>query len=162
MAFPLASALTKLLDNGPLLVDASQAKNPRVLASLLGPAYRGLLRRRGDVTDLQPGGSVFFDWRYRREMPEMARLYEAAKSSQWNGAEDLDWSREVDPFGKRRAQAGVAAAELRRAQAETTLAERTLIVNVKSAAANLFAAQETEALGAVQVEVAGLFRTVGG
>ena len=67
-------------------------------------------------------------------------------------------SQPLDFFGRRRAQAGVASAELRRAQAETTLAERTLVVQVKNAAADLFAAQEAESLGTVQVEVARLFR----
>lgn len=64
----------------------------------------------------------------------------------------------LDIFGKRRAQAAVAAAELRRTQAETTLAERTLTINVKNAAVDLFAAQEAESLSGVQVEVAQLFR----
>ena len=67
-------------------------------------------------------------------------------------------SQPLDLFGRRRAQAGVAAAELRRAQSESTLAERTLVVAVKNAAADLFAAQEAESLGQVQVEVAQLFR----
>ena len=38
-----------------------------------------------------------FDWSYERERPEMARLYEAAKASQWNASADLDWSKSVDP-----------------------------------------------------------------
>jgi len=67
-------------------------------------------------------------------------------------------SQPLDVFGRRGAQAQVASAELRRAQAETTLAERTLVVQVKNSAADLFAAQEAEALGTVQVQVARLFR----
>jgi outer membrane protein TolC len=67
-------------------------------------------------------------------------------------------SQPLDVFGQRRAQAGVARAELRRAEAQSTLAERALVVGVKNAAANLFAAQEAESLGSVQVEVAQLFR----
>ena len=67
-------------------------------------------------------------------------------------------SQPIDLFGQRRAQANVAAAELRRAGAERTLVERSLIVQVKNSAADLFAAQEAEALGTVQVEVAQLFR----
>ncbi len=72
--------------------------------------------------------------------------------------EEVILSQPLDVFGRRRAQAGVAAAELRRAQAETTLAERTLTASVKNAASDLLAAQEAENLGQVQVEVAGLFR----
>jgi hypothetical protein len=44
--------------------------------------------------------SAVFDWGYTREKPELARLYEAAKASQWNGSTDLDWSTEVDPFSE--------------------------------------------------------------
>jgi outer membrane protein TolC len=67
-------------------------------------------------------------------------------------------SQPLDVFGQRRAQANVARAEVRRAEAESTLAERSLVVQVKNAAADLFAAQEAESLGSVQVEVAQLFR----
>ncbi|HVF10767.1 MAG TPA: TolC family protein [Abditibacteriaceae bacterium] len=72
--------------------------------------------------------------------------------------EEIILSQPLDLFGHRRARAGVAGAEVRRAQAESTLAERSLVVAVKNAAADLFAAQEAEALGQVQVEVAQLFR----
>jgi len=72
--------------------------------------------------------------------------------------EEIILSQPLDLFGRRRALAGVAGAEVRRAQAETTLAERSLVVAVKNAAADLFAAQEAESLGGVQVEVAQLFR----
>jgi cobalt-zinc-cadmium efflux system outer membrane protein len=67
-------------------------------------------------------------------------------------------SQPLDVFGQRRAQTGVAAAELRRAGAESTLVERSLVVQVKNAAADLFAAQEAESLGSVQVGIAKLFR----
>lgn len=67
-------------------------------------------------------------------------------------------SQPLDVFGQRRAQASVAAAELRAAQAQTTSAERALIVAVKNAATDLFVAQEAESLATVQVEVAQLFR----
>ena len=72
--------------------------------------------------------------------------------------EEIILSQPLDLFGKRRARAGVFAAEARRAQAQSTLAERSLVVAVKNAAADLFAAQESESLGRVQVEVAQLFR----
>ena len=72
--------------------------------------------------------------------------------------EEVILSQPLDLFGRRRARAAVAGAELRAAQAQSTLAERSLVVAVKNAAADLFAAQEAESLGQVQVEVAELFR----
>lgn len=72
--------------------------------------------------------------------------------------EEIILSQPLDLFGKRRARAGVASAQLRGAQSANTLAERSLVVSVKNAAADLFAAQEAESLGQVQVEVAQLFR----
>ncbi|WP_170065536.1 TolC family protein [Abditibacterium utsteinense] len=67
-------------------------------------------------------------------------------------------SQPLDIFGRRRAGAAVFAAQLRGAQAANLLAERTLVVQVKNAAADLFAAQEAENLGVSQSEVAVLFR----
>ncbi len=67
-------------------------------------------------------------------------------------------SQPLDVFGRRRAQSAVLAAQARGAQAASLLAERSLVVQVKSAAADLFAAQEAENLGVSQVEVAVLFR----
>lgn len=72
--------------------------------------------------------------------------------------EEIILSQPFDFFGQRRARTGVAQAELRRAEAQSTLSIRTLIVQVKSAVADLFAAQEAESLGEVQVEVATQFR----
>jgi outer membrane protein TolC len=67
-------------------------------------------------------------------------------------------SQPLDVFGKRRSQAQVFAANVRGAEAQYTLAQRSLIVQVKNAVADLFAAQEAENLGNSQVEVARLFR----
>ncbi len=67
-------------------------------------------------------------------------------------------SQPLDVFGKRRSQSQVFAAQVRGAQAASTLAERSLVVQVKNAVADLFAAQEAENLGTSQVEVAVLFR----
>ena len=75
-------------------------RNPRVLRSLLGPAWRGFVERRARGADRSPVPVDFdasFDWKYERSFPEMARLYEVAKESQWNGATALDWTRNVDP-----------------------------------------------------------------
>jgi hypothetical protein len=39
---------------------------------------------------------VLFTWDYERSKPALAKLYEKAKTSQWNAETDLDWSIEVD------------------------------------------------------------------
>lgn len=103
MQFPLSStrALDSIYYNGGLLWEAAASGNVRVLASLLGPAYRGLVRQRGkngSGTNLLLGHSAHFDWMYKREHPEIKRLTEAAKRAQWNSTTDLDWSIDVDPF----------------------------------------------------------------
>jgi hypothetical protein len=38
-----------------------------------------------------------FTWDYERTRPQLGKLYEKAKTSQWNATTDLDWSIEVDP-----------------------------------------------------------------
>ncbi|MCA1826337.1 MAG: ferritin-like domain-containing protein [Myxococcales bacterium] len=96
----MTSILQTLAGSGPLLRDAVQSRNLKVLASMLGPAFRGLVQQRGrneESTPLRLDYSAQFDWRYRRGEREMARLYEAAKASQWNATSDLDWSASVDP-----------------------------------------------------------------
>ncbi len=73
--------------------------NVRVLASLLGPAFRGFVQRRGKgvvSTDISVGYAASFNWSYGRDDPEMARLYHLAKTSQWDAMTDLDWSVNVD------------------------------------------------------------------
>lgn len=93
------AALSNLLDGRNILRDASASGNLRVAAALLGPAYRGLIARRGRAaTSAMPAShDARFDWGYTRQYPELARLYEVAKGAQWNAAEDLDWSIGVDP-----------------------------------------------------------------
>jgi hypothetical protein len=97
----LARAVLNLGRSGPVLREASASGNLKVLASLLGPAYRGLIMQeaRGAQSTAMPAGHrAIFDWSYLRDRPQLARLYEAAKSSQWNAATDLDWSISVDPL----------------------------------------------------------------
>ena len=38
-----------------------------------------------------------FTWDYTRSRPALIKLYEKAKTSQWNASTDLDWSIDVDP-----------------------------------------------------------------
>ena len=92
-------ALQNLAASGPLLREAAASGNVKVLADMLGPAYRGLIQQRGKneaSTSMPLNYRAAFDWRYDRGEPEMQRLYEAAKTSQWNATADLDWSTSVD------------------------------------------------------------------
>jgi cobalt-zinc-cadmium efflux system outer membrane protein len=84
-------------------------------------------------------------------VPRLLGSREAAES-------EITLSQPLDIFGQRRAQAVAARSELNRAELESTLARRALIAQVKNSASELFGAQEAEALGRIQVEVARLFR----
>ncbi len=42
------------------------------------------------------GGDSIFTWDYERSRAGLSKLYERAKTSQWNGSTDLDWSIDVD------------------------------------------------------------------
>jgi hypothetical protein len=102
----LRRALQNLANAAPALRDAVVKPNLAVLRSLLGPAFRGLIEQRGKAsatTRMPLGYHAHFDWTYERAFPEMRRLYEAAKSSQWNAATDLDWQIDVDPHDPERA-----------------------------------------------------------
>src|SRR5207302_4504958 len=54
--------------------------------------------KASDSTRMPVAHGAHFDWKYLRDRPEMARLYEAAKSSQWNATTDIDWAHSVDPY----------------------------------------------------------------
>ncbi len=104
--------LRSLADSGPHFREAAARGNLGVLRALLGPAWRGLVRHQGkgtDATVMPVAHGATFDWTYRRDHAEMTKLYEAAKTSQWNGTSDLDWSISVDP---RRSGAAAVAREL--------------------------------------------------
>lgn len=72
--------------------------------------------------------------------------------------EEIILSQPVDLFGVRRANRAVFDAQLRGAVAARDGATRTVIIAVKNAAAQLFAAQEAESLGQAQLEIATQFR----
>lgn len=89
-----------LFANAGTVAEAGRSKNLRVLRDMLGPAFRGLVLRRGkggDSSDVPASHAAHFDWRYARERPALAKLFEAAKTSQWVSEEVLDWSIDVDP-----------------------------------------------------------------
>jgi hypothetical protein len=97
----LPDSFHQLAQTGSMIRDATASGNWRVLGSLLGPAYRGLVLGRGQTeafTRMPSGHSAYFDWRYDRQHAPLAKLYEAAKSAQWNGETDLDWKTSVDPL----------------------------------------------------------------
>ena len=72
--------------------------------------------------------------------------------------EEIILSQPIDLFGQRRANRAVFDAQLRGAQAQRDSATRALIIAVKSAAAQLFAAQEAQSLAKTQREIATQFR----
>ncbi len=79
-----------------------------------GDVYRGEFLGRTDVNSIESiladdaidfgsdahtapvRGDAIFTWDYERTRAGLAKLYERAKTSQWNGATDLDWSTDVD------------------------------------------------------------------
>ncbi len=48
------------------------------------------------VHTVRAESDALFTWDYERSRPALIKLYEKAKTSQWNGETDLDWSIEVD------------------------------------------------------------------
>ncbi len=100
MMMSLAKLLENMKSNGPHVRDAASRGNLAVLKSMLGPAWRGFVKQEAKghgQTALAVAHDVHFDWQYARDRPEMAKLYEAAKVSQWDAAKDVDWSISVDP-----------------------------------------------------------------
>src|SRR3954452_10315971 len=72
---------------------------PRVRS---GHTFRvGSIHRMSDVLDTIHAVSADFDtifsWDYERSRGSLVKLYEKAKTSQWNASTDLDWSIDVDP-----------------------------------------------------------------
>src|SRR3954465_14481022 len=55
------------------------------------------------VHTVRAEADALFTWDYERSRPALVKLYEKAKTSQWNAETDLDWSIPVD-------QAAVAVA----------------------------------------------------
>jgi len=100
----LTRTLANLCHAGPVFRDAIQCGNPEVLASLMGPAYRGFVKqmaKNDGFSKFRVGFDAYFDWEYQRSgsdaMVQMRRLYEAAKRNQWNGSTDLDWKTVIEP-----------------------------------------------------------------
>ena len=45
---------------------------------------------------VKSGGDTIFTWDYSLARPQLRKLYEKAKTGQWNGSTDLDWNTSVD------------------------------------------------------------------
>jgi cobalt-zinc-cadmium efflux system outer membrane protein len=71
--------------------------------------------------------------------------------------EEIIVSQTLDLFGQRKSQRKVLDAQARAAAVESTLVTRALVIEVKNAAAELFAAQEVESLSLAQVEITQAF-----
>ncbi len=87
--------------NAGLVRDTGHSGNPKVLQTLLGPAFRGLILQKGKETgtsEISTANRAFFDWQYNSIKVELDKLYDVAKRSQWNGATDVNWAENVDPF----------------------------------------------------------------
>jgi hypothetical protein len=48
------------------------------------------------VHAVEQNSEVLFSWDYERSRAALVKLYEKAKTSQWNVTTDLDWDTEVD------------------------------------------------------------------
>ena len=84
----------------PISTTFHRPPSMRVFLTLMGPAFRGLVLKRGKsgpVTRILSNHEAHFNWTYDRSRAELGSLYEAAKRDQWNAATTLDWSIPVDP-----------------------------------------------------------------
>ena len=79
--------------------DVAKSGNLKVITSLMRPAVRGYVLRKGKQvdgrTDVDTNSPAHFDWRYRRDREDLAKLYRLAKQSQWDSDTTLDWSTDV-------------------------------------------------------------------
>ena len=64
-------------------------------------------RRRRAAAHRQDNADAIFTWDYEKgARPALRKLYEKAKTAQWNGTTDLPWDTEVDSGGRRHAERG--------------------------------------------------------
>jgi hypothetical protein len=57
----------------------------------------GAAEQRDAIHVVQSAPEVCFTWDYDRSRPQLAKLYEKAKTSMWNVSTDIDWDIDVDP-----------------------------------------------------------------
>ncbi len=97
---PLADRVDAVVRNLEAFAGKGHTRNPKVIASLVPPAMRGLVLRNGkdpDHTDIKAQHRARFNWTYARDRPQIGKLYKAAKKGQWD-ADDLAWDTDVDPM----------------------------------------------------------------
>ena len=66
----LSKTVENLVHAGPIFRDALASRSPSVLASLLGPAFRGLVQQKAKgsaCTEMRLDYKASFAWRYQRE-----------------------------------------------------------------------------------------------
>jgi hypothetical protein len=72
--------------------EAGSAEDFEALLALTGSDTEGAVHAVHD------GADALFTWDYQKgQRPALEKLYEKAKTSQWNAETDLDWSADVDP-----------------------------------------------------------------
>jgi predicted unusual protein kinase regulating ubiquinone biosynthesis (AarF/ABC1/UbiB family) len=87
----------------PLLAD------PRILEFIVGPRHVAVERpvlstkpvvrsTEAELAVVRDPATFTFTWDYTGDRPELSKLYDKAKRSQWNATTDIDWSIDVDPL----------------------------------------------------------------
>jgi len=72
--------------------EAGSAEDFEALLAVTGSALEGSVHAVAD------GADALFTWDYQKgQRRALEKLYEKAKTSQWNAETDLDWSADVDP-----------------------------------------------------------------
>lgn len=120
--------VSNVVEHAPAFREAGRSRNPRVLASLAGPALRGLILqqgKRGERAQMPATHEATFDWTYERDAPELRRLTSAARERQWDPERDLDWSQDVDPHHPERILIPEEMLMLKDVPAYAALPERT-------------------------------------
>ena len=75
---------------------ARSARPPIDDAAVDAIVAAGRTERDEVVRAVKSSTDVAFTWDYERSRPPLAKLYDKAKHSQWNGSTDLPWELEVD------------------------------------------------------------------
>ena len=87
------------------MTDARDTSDTTDISSLIGrdeindlEAILAVSNTDVDAKDHRVDAKVdsIFTWDYERSRPALSKLYEKAKTSQWNASTDLDWSTPVD------------------------------------------------------------------
>jgi len=71
---------------------AAQGRTLRLVGNI-----RVMIDQHDTVHAVEADFDTIFSWDYERSRGSLVKLYEKAKTSQWNATTDLDWSIDVDP-----------------------------------------------------------------